>query len=131
MVEGVIFVVSGNGDVVIVTIVPMGKEIQSLSIENSIGERRTRAAFKEKAFVLEEGHVILETEEMDLLNDREGYGQNRPLVTVHTLASLQVEKIKIPFRIANRIESNGTGISWGHGVGRIGVIIYMNIGTKI
>ena len=117
MIKGVIFVILANGGVVIVTIVLMCKEIQSLSIENSIGERRTRAAFKEKAFVLEEGHVILETEEMDLLNDREGHGQNCPLVTRYTLACLQVEKIKIPLRVSNRIESNGTGTPGGHGVG--------------
>ena len=67
--------------------------------------------------ILEEGHVILETEEMDLLNDREGHGQNCPLVTRYTLACLQVEKIKIPLRVSNRIESNGTGSPGGHGVG--------------
>ena len=47
----------------------MSKEIQGLIIQGSSGERLTRASLKDKAFVLEKGHVVVEAEEMNLLDD--------------------------------------------------------------
>ena len=81
--------------------------------------------------VFEEGHLVLEPDVVNLLDDRRRHGKNGPFVARVATACLEIKKKIIPLGVAGAVEGDRAGGSLCLCVGGCVLVEDVDVGTEL